>query len=247
MIINSFIFSVKNLLVAQDVVMFSMLGVSVLSFAVFFALSLTGVLPRIKRLYFLLIVFATLIVQAITALAAQNRWASEILFFPVLTLGINLILFAVLMAFSSLRVKVKKEHKDLINLIDRELKVQKLDEVCKAEIAQDSDGCSLESTAEKILPKPLKDYQKSKQVIDKVARKKSETDKQRAGELDFSHVKNIIARLDFYSLSPTEKRQVEQLKGLVNKAEGGECDLSLKSSINDGLGTLLKIMSKYGV
>lgn len=65
--------------------------------------------------------------------------------------------------------------------------------------------------------------------------------------LDFSHVKKVLTRLDYFSLSPCDKRQVRELENLLLRAEKGESGLQIKEEINDGLGALLKIMSKYGV
>lgn len=65
-------------------------------------------------------------------------------------------------------------------------------------------------------------------------------------DLDFEHVKNVIARLEYYPLSQTDKRQVNELEGYIRSAENGGMNEYYKSKINDGLGALLKLMSKYG-
>ena len=65
--------------------------------------------------------------------------------------------------------------------------------------------------------------------------------------LDFTHVKNVLSRLDYYSLSPTDKRLVKELEITLAQAESGEFSLENKERLNDGLGSLLKIMAKYGV
>ena len=66
-------------------------------------------------------------------------------------------------------------------------------------------------------------------------------------ELDFQHVKNVISRLDYYELKDSDKRQVKELENALLSAERGAFDLDVKSRINEGLGALLKIMSKYGI
>ncbi len=66
-------------------------------------------------------------------------------------------------------------------------------------------------------------------------------------EIDFTHVKNVIERLNYYDLGASDKRVVSELTYNVSLAERGEYTPDLKSKINDGLGSLLKIMSKYGV
>ena len=64
---------------------------------------------------------------------------------------------------------------------------------------------------------------------------------------NFSHIKNILERMDFYSLSIQDRKQVENLKLLIVKAETEEPTEKLQEEINDGLNILLKIMSKYKV
>ncbi len=66
-------------------------------------------------------------------------------------------------------------------------------------------------------------------------------------ELDFQHVKSVISRLEFYPLSAPDKKIVRDLESAILTAEQGEFSPLIKSRINDGLGALLKIMSKYGV
>lgn len=66
-------------------------------------------------------------------------------------------------------------------------------------------------------------------------------------KVDFSHVKNVISRLDGIALSPADKRQVKELQSAILMVERGEVYPQTKNKINDGLGALLKIMAKYGV
>ena len=66
-------------------------------------------------------------------------------------------------------------------------------------------------------------------------------------ELDFQHVKNVISRLDYYDLKDCDKRQVKELENALLLAERGDFNLDVKSRINEGLGALLKIMSKHGI
>jgi hypothetical protein len=66
-------------------------------------------------------------------------------------------------------------------------------------------------------------------------------------QVDFSHVKSVINRLERYNLSQNDQRQVRALENAINNAESGRTDFNTKESVNEGLGALLKIMSKYGV
>lgn len=65
--------------------------------------------------------------------------------------------------------------------------------------------------------------------------------------INVSHVKNMMKRLECISLSITEKAQMEQLKLLLFDVENGKNDAETKSAVNDGLNSLLKIMSKYSI
>jgi hypothetical protein len=66
-------------------------------------------------------------------------------------------------------------------------------------------------------------------------------------EVDFLHVKNVLERLEYFNLSPTEKKQVKSLKESVYIAEREGITKDNRQKINDGLSDLLKIMSRYGV
>ncbi|MBQ9734900.1 MAG: hypothetical protein IJV95_03465 [Clostridia bacterium] len=72
-------------------------------------------------------------------------------------------------------------------------------------------------------------------------------DKKESAELDYSHVKNILSKMEYYPLSVSDKRQVKDLTVAVNLAESGDNGTEIKNRINDGLGALLKIMSKHGI
>jgi hypothetical protein len=53
--------------------------------------------------------------------------------------------------------------------------------------------------------------------------------------------------LDYYGLNQSDKRQVKELETAIFEAENYQMTNELKCRINDGLGALLKIMSKYGI
>ena len=66
--------------------------------------------------------------------------------------------------------------------------------------------------------------------------------------LNFSHVKSVLDRLEYFDLSPADKKNIESLKSAMYVAERqGFTDDNTKEKINDGLSGLLKIMSRYGV
>lgn len=66
-------------------------------------------------------------------------------------------------------------------------------------------------------------------------------------EVNFSHVKSILDKMEYYPLTQADRRVVKELYSCINLAKNGEDISELKTRINDGLNDLLKIMSKYGV
>ena len=66
-------------------------------------------------------------------------------------------------------------------------------------------------------------------------------------EIDFSHVKTVLKKLDYYPLKEQDKRSAKELESAINEAEENGLDQRLKQNINDGLGQLLKLMSKYAI
>ena len=65
-------------------------------------------------------------------------------------------------------------------------------------------------------------------------------------ELDFSHVKSVIERLDYSDLTQPERQKINQLKFYLKQAENGEPINEIRPRINESLGNLLKIMAKHG-
>ncbi|MBP5467179.1 MAG: hypothetical protein J6Y43_06440, partial [Clostridia bacterium] len=65
--------------------------------------------------------------------------------------------------------------------------------------------------------------------------------------LDFSHVKNVLSRLEPAVLSYSDRRQIYDLETALYAAERGGVSPETRSKINEGLGNLLKIMAKHGI
>lgn len=64
---------------------------------------------------------------------------------------------------------------------------------------------------------------------------------------DFSHVKNVLQRLEPALLSYADRRQIHELELSIYEAEHGEYSEETRRKINEGLGNLLKIMARHGV
>ena len=65
-------------------------------------------------------------------------------------------------------------------------------------------------------------------------------------ELDFSHVKNVMAKLNYFNLSASDRTQLSELEQALYYAQNVGYDKKVKEKINEGLGALLKIMAKHG-
>ena len=69
----------------------------------------------------------------------------------------------------------------------------------------------------------------------------------RTGDIDFSHVKNVLSRMETVALSAADRRQMHELEYLLFRLEKGDGSDDVKQRLNEGLGNLLKIMAKHGV
>ena len=83
--------------------------------------------------------------------------------------------------------------------------------------------------------------------MDKIAVKPPLEEKEIKEELNFTHVKNVLERLNYFNLSPADRKTVIDLKSELYKVENIGHTRESKVKINDGLSSLLKIMSKYSV
>lgn len=136
----------------------------------------------------------------------------------LLLAGVGLT-FAVILNLPKRKFEPTKSQLNLAREIDEKAKEQSQNEIVKESI--------IPPIVEKIVTKPV--------------------EREKPPEVDFSHVKNVIKRLEYFNLTPNDKRQVKELESAIISAEKGVCDLKTKESVNEGLGCLLKIMSKYGV
>ncbi len=139
----------------------------------------------------------------------------------LLFFGVSLILISTTFCISTKRKPKKEELVNLARLIDKSAKDQNLS--LQPTIAVEKVLCEQNDCSDK-----------------------NEIETNKSCELDFEHVKNVIARLEYYSLSQADRRQVSELEGYIRSAEKGGMSEYFKSKINDGLGALLKLMSKYG-
>lgn len=187
-----------------------------------------------KRIRFFLVAASAVILQA-----AAEKYSGNSAFTSV-TLVVCLLFSAVVISVPVRTGKITEKQRELARFIDGKIKIA-------AERSIEDDGYKEIRIEEKTEHKPLNsfaDRERSDAVeILKTVGKKAE---RRASDLDIEHIRAVLSRLDYYGLSAADKRIINELNYSLLAAERGNVDLETKERINDGLGALLKIMSKYG-
>lgn len=85
------------------------------------------------------------------------------------------------------------------------------------------------------------------EIRSEVIKAQPETQGNLKEEIDFSHVKGVLKKLEYYPLKEQDKKSAKELENAILDAEQNGLDQRLKQTINDGLGALLKLMSKYAI
>ena len=184
-----------------------------------------------KRLWCIIFFAGITTIQGAHALMFGHSF-SYVLF----TIGVNFILSLPIFFVSSRKRKLKKEQKELAEFLDRN--------------AQSLIGSESENGQGDSEQFGKQDYDfiappKTNIPVEKLSVKEKQSDKE--DKPDFTHVKNVVERLAYFPLTPFDKRQVKDLEVAMKRIESGENTAEAKNKINDGLSSLLKIMSKYGV
>lgn len=192
-----------------------------------------------NRVWFCLLCGGVVVLQSGLAILSgeENVYA-------VLLTGISFFYCIPVFFVSSKKRKLKKEQQELIKFLDSQIKTVP-NHVNKQNVGETFDN--------KTFPISKEGKSETTEVCftgENVQTLKPPSAAKRNEHCDlpdFSHVKNIISRLNDYALSPFDKKQVHELEiNLAIAEKSGECK-QMKEKINDGLSALLKIMSKYGV
>lgn len=187
-----------------------------------------------ERTAFVFISAGSIAFETAGNLAIGGVFARELLVLPLINFSLAIFLYVFFVFFGNKEVKVEKEHKEFIKILEKNIKnpdknqtVPHLENARKSFNSESDDGRTVLSDVTEVKP---------------VAKTKVN-----AAELDFTHVKNVIERLNYYNLNGAERRLVKDLRYAVSQAESGNVLPETQSEINDGLGAVLKIMAKYGV
>lgn len=191
-------------------------------FCLFLCVFLRGY-ARAKRTWFLFLVGA---ISLLERAFITNAYNSDQIFY--LTLAIGMIFSGIIFSIGVREKKPSKEQKELLRLIDNHVKSTQIENdrpfLFKDIRLDGGDGEEKDEGFIDVAVPPVKDY-----------------------GVDFEHVKKVIDKLQYYGLSPSDKKQVQDLTFALNDAERQGFSPLVKSKINEGLGALLKIMSKHGV
>lgn len=180
-----------------------------------------------KRTWFLIVLLAMCALLKARANISGEKDVSPILS----TLG--LILYLPLFFIREKKVKDKRGADENAENAARRDFVRFLDErIHNAGAPETNARASFSEENGATRPEVLKAQEKQEQVFD---------------EPDFSHVKNVLQRLEPASLSYADRRQIHELELALYEAENGEYSENTKGKINEGLGNLLKIMARHGV
>ena len=147
--------------------------------------------------------------------------------FSFFTFAIGSAYFAIICFIPERAIKITKEQLQLARVFDQKARVSRADTADR-----------LDNFAGKVME------EKEISVIKTEEKKNKEKEE---ADINFSHVKSVINRMDYFALTANDKKQVRDLETAINRAERGEYTKEVKESINDGLGALLKIMAKYGI
>lgn len=235
-ILYSFISGLINAL-TLDGVFFITFGISLILITTFIILRI--IKKDLKKNFICLLYYITVFPLAVlfsaVALTAEVPF-NVFVFYISLLLTMDVLAIVPIILYKENKDKeneqitVKKEEKELIDFIDQEIEKQNVSKIDEPNI-------------------PL---QKSnvKPIIDSVISVKEKDERKNGAvenEINFSHVESVIERLNCFDLSPTDRRQIENLKDEVSFVKKAGLTREGRAKINDGLSTLLKIMSKYGV
>ena len=177
-------------------------------------------------------------------LVAFEWWAESIIkenySFVFLTISGCFIFCALIIIIPEKPIKIRKEQLELAKFFDNQ-----------------ANSINDKTTNKQDLSIDQKEISNCQSLLNKVERKKDicsiktqiiEDDKfNQSQEIDFLNVKTILNKLGYYSISNQDKSIAKELEKAIISAEKYGLDDNLKRKINDGLGALLKIMSKYAI
>ena len=209
--------------------------------ALFLAVFKTGYSVKKRCAYFFVLIFAC------GALKTRAEIMSEA-DVSAFVFGVGALMFLPLF-FIAVKEKSDIDKREFIRYIDKE--------IYKSGDKRDVESIGRRGEAETFLKPPNDLLEKTDtpdyfERLNGVSENENSSDEEKKNavkvksDLDFTHVKNVIKRLDAVGLSLADRRQVKQLEFYIAQAEDGYPIKDLKPKINESLGILLKIMARHG-
>ena len=224
-----FLFSFLDLIkvINIELIFLSCIGVIVLLSIICIVLSIFKLrYSKGKRLWIVCCYIGLLIIQLWAELTITKQ-----LVLSLLTLGIEVLLLSIVLFIPERGKSASLEQKTLAKFLDGCIKKER------------------DIDFNKQSPTGFEESKKQRLSTSIIKGKTEQDSEMNDGEndIDFSHVKNILSKLDYYPLKDQDKKAAKDLESAILKAEQEGLSYPIKESINDGLGALLKIMSKYAV
>ena len=158
----------------------------------------------------------------------------------LLTIGSCFLGLSICLFLPVKKIKISQEKRMFAQFLDRCAHNQTTEKIyCdKTENLSESEKCL---KASKVFSSPIISHNHSDGASQNLNNDKVKD------EIDFSHIKGILAKLEYYPLKEQDKKSAKELENAILEAQENGLDRKLKQTINDGLGALLKIMAKYAV
>lgn len=185
---------------------------------------------RKNRVWFCLLGSASVLFQVGLCLLSEKGKG-----YPLILCALVLLYCIPVFFVSNKKRKMKKEQLELVQFIDESIKRSAFQDAEKPPF-NTTDAYSFCNQQTRVDNKNLS-----------VIKNQPTQNQPRQDQPDFTHVSNVIERLNAFPLTPNDKKQVKELEFNIRALKTQGNSQGLKSKINDGLGALLKIMSKYGV
>lgn len=177
-------------------------------------------------------------------LLAFEWWAESVIeenySYIFLTVSVSFILCALILLIPEKSIKIKREQRELARFLDSQVKQINQPIVNEKYLIENK---SQPSNCQDLLNK----VEKKNNISTIKAQISAEEPTKISEEIDFLNVKTILNKLNYYSISTQDKLIAKELENAIISAEKYGIDDNLKEKINDGLGALLKIMSKYAI
>ena len=178
------------------------------------------------------------------AIILMQAFSSEILGEGQTFTLFNLSFF--LFTLSPLCFITKKEKNQIVLTPEQNAVVQNLQENLKKESVDNKREENFVKEENSVLF-PFEKFLQSEEKPTQTIKPSKVEEKKEIGSFDYSNVKKAIEETLKKNLPTEEKRKLIGLEIAILQSERGEDNVAIKEEVNEGLSSLLKIMSRYSV